>query len=99
MSQKVIHTPGPWRVAHPPHGDRYEIRGGKDDRRILKEPSSPTENTPEDMRLIATAPELLEALQGLMARMNALESVIDTGSGGQIAAARAAIAKATGGDQ
>lgn len=86
------HTPGPWkatpcRVYAPETEDRLELRvtisgGNRDDNRA-------------NARLIAAAPDLLEALRGL------LPDAVGNHIGGpdtqaRIDAARAAIAKATG---
>ncbi len=94
------HTPGPWAVADLPHSivvrtespkkskfgaSRYAAIGGFD--------RSDPEQLAEAManaRLIAAAPDLLEALEFV------IRGVPDTWEGAQ--KARAAIAKATGGE-
>lgn len=94
MSSK--HTPGPWLVANT--HDAYAVRGDDGMRPIAYiEPSEITfagkeVTTPEDKanaRLIAAAPELLAALEDLLAPYNMAEEYQ-----AKIAHARAAIAKA-----
>ena len=83
------HTPGPWMV------DGTEIRGEAQhaSQRICDMAPGFSD---EDARLIAAAPDLLEALQ-------ALTKLYDTDEGcralPEYLAARAAIAKATGGTE
>jgi hypothetical protein len=58
MSAK--HTPGPWKVRASPHGKRYAcVQIGRD------EAYTTLELEPADARLIAAAPELLEALKAI----------------------------------
>lgn len=96
------HTPGPWQVrtlenfgfnvVHYVGGDKFNIA------RVAKAGNE------ADASLIAAAPDLLEALKGAI---GALEQDVDTGAdyndadwtgiaNQRLAAARAAIAKATG---
>lgn len=83
------HTPGPWNidkddsgngVSANVNGSRYWITG------VIQEPGKEFSDE-ANARLIAAAPDLLEALQ------NIVESGLSTS---RISAARAAIAKATG---
>lgn len=101
MSSK--HTPAPWEVSHAGHGgpsgfvlDEYFVlnRAVADDVAIAAEIIDPATQMPSEAnaRLIAAAPELLEASRMLIYS-------IDGGSitpEEAITAARAAIAKATG---
>jgi hypothetical protein len=78
-------TPGPWRVRASPHGKRYAcVQLGRD------KDYTTLELEPADARLIAAAPELLEAckdaLRDLIADGHEHYRVVDT--------LRAAIAKA-----
>ena len=77
------HTPGPWRYEYEPGfcGELIAANGT-----IIAEFIS--EPRPPNARLIAAAPELLEALQGLITGAEAM--------GWNTKKARAAIAKATG---
>lgn len=83
------HTPGPWVISYPSRRSRPHIRtpdgiyvmdGGSGS-------SRPSVRQLADARLIAAAPELLEALQMLLEFPN---------TGPATSAARAALAKATG---
>ncbi len=76
------HTPGPWSEPGTFGATRFEVQGSN--RRVA------VVDTIEDARLIAAAPELLDALEGLL---NALPSATTHPA---IAQARAAIRKATG---
>ena len=90
------HTPGPWHLRlsnnatpHIEHGDCFRDEVGELDNRICVMPAEIVQsfNSFANARLIAAAPELLEALQ----------AIIDTGlSTSKITAAKKAIAKATG---
>lgn len=97
------HTPGPWRLDDPIHGDvlgdgYHAIDAGAG--------IGPGRGfglcgfmSPADARLIAAAPELLEALYGVEIRLSALESIgieLDNDQEVILREARAAIAKATG---
>lgn len=93
----MSHTPGPWEVNA---SNMVTIQAGgasiaqplypiiwKDDHRAEFDANA---------RLIATAPELLEALKQLVARCDGDEGVRADGSNIQTMAAHAAIAKAEG---
>jgi hypothetical protein len=87
----VMHTPGPWQTDrnnvhhHCLNNDWVEVWS--------PEAFGASEETMEaNARLIAAAPELLEALQTLMGPIDGLQANLDAA-----AKARAAIAKATGG--
>lgn len=106
------HTPGPWswivsddgqttalRYRHPEGGGSYVLtpEAVSDDDRVCVETSCDV--SPADARLIAAAPDLLEALKALI---GAVEGPDETGGPNwtervqaKINAARAAIAKAT----
>jgi len=97
MSQ---HTPGPWEVS--PSGvligtaaDPYQAIATIIDGHGSV---SPCELAP-NARLIAAAPELLQALQALLSYTEACEGLLNASPAGQVIAARNAIAKATGGAQ
>ncbi len=87
------HTPGPWRTAGAQNNGAILVRGSEatsevaialqNDRRYSAEANA---------RLIAAAPELLEAAMAFVAPFDGIEVV----KGSDIAKARAAIAKATG---
>ena len=86
------HTPGPW------VRDRYCPASGWVDIRIESDPfalpiaSTRYENTEANARLIAAAPELLEALRGALSYL----SLYGPSAQPALLSARAAIAKATG---
>ncbi|HEY8343348.1 MAG TPA: hypothetical protein VIK75_10220 [Calditerricola sp.] len=99
------HTPGPWHVRYDEHCDLYHVQS----------PSPPAEGpdvasfcTLADARLIAAAPDLLEALQTLLGDYRDLLQdyseerekdgwdAIAEDDAPAIAKARAAIARATG---
>lgn len=75
------HTPGPWRLTDG-NSDTYECRQIKsaDGRSLMGDeqyyPWTPSDI--EDWRLIAAAPELLEALKKAEAHLHALMAHIDT---------------------
>jgi hypothetical protein len=56
------HTPGPWKVVPPAHGHPTEYLCVELD---AEQMYGTVEMLPADARLIAAAPDLLEALQGL----------------------------------
>jgi len=87
------HTPGPWEVAWGGSFDGTRevfVRRPEDDVAIAADILDPDTEAPSaaNARLIAAAPELLEALRGL----------VDEQNGPPLLSARAAIARATGGD-
>ena len=101
IATKTQHTPGPWRWS-----DEYQARDltdtwsllGKDGYGILScdgKCNSPLEANKADAHLIAAAPDLLEAIKGILnlldSGMNGSKALTET-----LADARAAIAKATG---
>jgi hypothetical protein len=96
------HTPGPWHLRlsnnatpHIEHGDCFRDEVGELDNRICVMPAEIVQsfNSFANARLIAAAPDLLEALQSIMEMTGGY--VPDT-SKGEWAKARAAIDKATG---
>ncbi len=115
MSSK--HTPGPWEVSHGGHGsphgfviDEYYVlnRTVADDVAIAADIVDPATQMPSEAnaRLIAAAPELLEALlEAVECGMVPVSSAKEGGASAfsaQVRCAdkiRAAIAKATGGAQ
>ena len=99
MTPKDSHTPGPWKTRKGFFSDAVEIYKPK---RLMK-PFIPTEiaiirsEGPEgeaNAHLIATAPDLLEALRGML---EVFGDEFGIGSSETCDAARAAVAKATGG--
>lgn len=104
------HTPGPWAVTNHAHGtvinmessrktrsgaSRYAVIGGFD-----ASDSEQFQEAQANARLISAAPELLEALQGMLS----LDDEHQRGADDQdvcfeVQQARAAIAKATGGQK
>ncbi len=97
MSDKTKHTPGPWRTKREGFSTVYveaRIDGG-----LIQEVAAcgPTEAGLEQQeanaRLIAAAPELLEALRGIM-KLD--EDLCSEGAIEALDKASAAIAKATG---
>ncbi len=84
-----MHTPGPWKVIKPGHGQKTKLRCvqiGSDDRYATSEMEL------ADARLIAMSPELLEACRQLVGAMNNL----DKGHHREVSFAESIIAKATG---
>lgn len=82
------YTPGPWGYEYEPDGDNHWIWSAGGDRVATAFPFS-TRTTKANARLIAAAPELLEACKS--AEWNSLDLPAHT-----TALLRAAIAKATG---
>ncbi len=110
MSSK--HTAGPWEVSHGGHGsphgfviDEYYVlnRTVADDVAIAADIVDPATQMPSEAnaRLIAAAPELLEALIRLEAELveDKYGECYEPSPFENLALARAAIAKATGGAQ
>jgi hypothetical protein len=85
----MAHTPGPWIVREPEEDELYEVyaENGGD---LICYPVY-TRNQRDNIPLIAAAPELLEALRHLVARV-----IENGGTGDLIDSALAAIAKAEG---
>ena len=63
MTDTGKHTPGPWGVTKHIGSTQYEVGQEKNRRKAVA-----VVKTQEDARLIAAAPELLEALKGLVAQ-------------------------------
>lgn len=80
----MSHTPGPWKV-----GGKKTISRDHPDKSM--QVIVARADSPDTARLIAAAPELLEAARGLLRLLNPTPGHPDE----TIAAARAAIAKAT----
>jgi hypothetical protein len=107
---KTSHTPGPWTVGNPEGKTFYIMVGGHTEIanlphcRAMSESSYAIEDNSEreaNARLIAAAPYLLVALEGLFEQCSMVHKHWGDGSNAKeadaaIAAARAAIAKATG---
>jgi hypothetical protein len=92
---KAKHTPGPWQIEFGGmEGDDYAVIGSKfADRAICN--LEPRDYVPANARLIAAAPELLEALQELLRSYRDLLPERYLQDKGVATKARAAIAKAT----
>jgi len=96
------HTPGPWEAAE--HGDYGDYDGQcivvlGDDLRIAVVLGEGTPETRANARLMAAAPELLEALQYMTAlALGPAGGVSQQQKSDVLTKARAAIAKATGGE-
>lgn len=96
------HTPGPWVAVHTSTlkgFDMFEVAEVSDMRVVPAAGGWPKAGTPEaDARLIAAAPDLLEALRGLEPYLDAIvcyASTMDEYEPNRLAVqARAAIAKA-----
>jgi len=91
------HTPGPWSANEYLPGDCWHISYGKRGNWIAEVAvDGDQKGAAADARLIASAPDLLEAAQG--ADLSAVDIAEDmvTISGASYRALRAAIAKATG---
>ena len=86
------HTPGPWYFL-PDRNGRLQV-GPSINYTVAEMCVTPLEGQEANARLIATAPELLEALSDCVAHMHWTQPL------GEVALkkAKAAIAKATGGD-
>ena len=88
MSEK--HTPGPWKIGTPPPNGEQTV-GTDQGLMVAVATTSAGVQTKANARLIAAAPDLLEALKGLMALSDHRVDLRDAAKD-----ARAAIAKATG---
>lgn len=98
MTQTTQHTPGPWEIVPTVSSDRLNIFSANPDNayHVGTFISGSRRELPEfraNVRLIAAAPELLEALEFIAAD---IEQGI-RGKGAWLKLARAAIAKAKGG--
>jgi hypothetical protein len=91
------HTPGPWRKEA--HGDGWHILGNIGPEKTTVYVATAHGMRPNDACLIAAAPELLEALQGLVRYAEAVGYTAGMGKTqkARLDAALAAVAKATGG--
>jgi hypothetical protein len=95
------HTPGPWTLDKK-SAISYGWRDGKPIRYEIAECKGFPASAEANARLISAAPELLEALRGLVGQADAQFKVGDrhaTFNKQTIDTARAAIAKATGGER
>lgn len=98
-----MHTPGPWWVDASRYGTIYIEANAVIDKRLQQEICSvgPTESGREQQesnaRLIASAPDLLEALKRAIPIMEAEAKRLFTESFDELDVCREAISKATGG--
>lgn len=103
------HTPGPWVVTKAKHGVDMNhhivalVAPDRDDRAlVVHTPHGSDAQADANVRLIAAAPELLEALEAVVAEWDALypffptEAKIEDAEFSGFQMARAAIAKARG---
>ena len=95
------HTPGPWFCPTPLHGTFYveaRIDGGMLQEVASCGPTAEPSQQAANARLIAAAPELLEALHGMLAldEEHHQRGHCDDDVCAEVRKARAAIAKATG---
>ncbi len=89
MTETAKHTPGPWHAKPSMHGKRYKyVQIGKD------ESYTTLELAPADARLIAAAPDLLEAVKELTDQLALVAK--DPINNLWVKQGRAAIAKAGG---
>ena len=92
----AAHTPGPWVADEYPHGDVWQIKYGKRGNWLAEIMiDGDQKGAAADARLIASAPDLLEALT----RLVRIETDHGDPTGPEWDAALAAIAKAHGADQ
>ena len=84
------HTPGPWKIGTPPPNGEQTV-GTDQGLMVAVATTGAGVQTKANARLIAAAPDLLEALKGLMALSDHRVDLRDAAKD-----ARAAIAKATG---
>ena len=89
MAQTTQHTPGPWEKFFYKGHETWMVRGGKG-LTLAELANHETEDSEANARLIAAAPDLLEACQSLVAAYDGWDSVIPS-----VRAARAAAVKAT----
>ena len=94
---KAMHTPGPWAIRE--SATHVTVSGADGETLFHDDKKCP--RVVEDARLIAAAPELLEALQTCIGVMKLQRDVIERGAHASawalpIATAEAAIRKATG---
>jgi hypothetical protein len=85
------HTPGPWKTVKPMHGHKTKylcVQVGED------EAYSTLEMLPADAKLVAAAPDLLEALQLAKATIERLNR--HNSANGTLDVIRAALSKADG---
>jgi hypothetical protein len=100
---KSKHTPGPWKAQlREGYVGQWEVEGQYEviatgETALVADVASYTECDDANARLIAAAPELLEALMGLRLYVDPLMGGEEVDNARR--AANAAIAKATGGDQ
>lgn len=91
QSTTTKHTPGPWRKAYRDGGSTYAMENDKGQIVFLIADDKREIPTLGDARLIAAAPEILEALIQCVARLPYGNESLDI-------FARGVIAKATGGE-
>lgn len=96
-STKTTHTPGPWRPYIGPGGPLQVIANHCNICNVDDCETQSFEEGSANARLIAAAPELLAALEGLLTAPDLNEDALDGETCELMAAARAALAKAKGG--
>jgi hypothetical protein len=92
------HTPGPWKVNATPHSSNQDwvVLDSGTNGRNKRVCAVYSDNDEADARLIAAAPELLEALIGLLDEVNDMSGRCGWMGNGFRAKAHAALAKARG---
>ena len=94
-----MHTPGPWTSGRPiPADDTVSriVRAGADHIAVVMDLEGAAQEAVDNARLIAAAPDLLEALRAMVYYFGPHPDV-DNGLEETLTNARAAIARATGG--
>lgn len=90
------HTPGPWHIEQVAAG-RNVIKGIRKDGKTVSVITADSWVAEPDAKLIAAAPDLLEALQGILKTIDIMRpDDFDPDKSNTVLAARSALAKATG---
>lgn len=102
----AAHTPGPWKVTHDDYAGHYDVStfdpqmGSEAIAQVFYVANAPGGRGEADARLIAAAPELLEALEKMLSLLNAVCALSDDNYARDdwqdVLNANAAIAKARG---
>ena len=96
MPNEMKHTPGPWFVLKPERG-LCAIHARMEEGNTIREVTVASKVDMFDARLIAAAPELLEALKALVAYMEAVVPAAMAKNLNVMRQARSALTRATGG--
>jgi len=94
----MAHTQGPWRIGEPRDGFIGNVLADNPRRLLAQVTVQDGEQTLANARLMAAAPDMLDALKNLLWYVGQLEMLVysadDAGEHEEVAKARAAIAKA-----